>query len=297
MGIFSSIKAHKLEKKRIAEEKRLAAKAAEEARIAEKKRIYRNTKAKVDSYVNELNRQDDEAFSKAVNAHHAYADKRNSKCPHCDSTNVHMEYKRIVGELSGSSSSSGSSSYSHGLLWGSGSSHFNSNGKIDGSLDTIRVMKCSACGHEWEYTDEYFRHSRYYSGKIDLARDIASFMRYLRYILEVEYDPRDIKEKFDSYDEKRADAIDKFWTNIKYDNHMKTMPIEVLWTLSVKYGYELSDYDRKAIWSKKYEEDNWGDYQDVTTYCTKRDEYICEFSNAALHLLEELGFKHMNLTE
>lgn len=286
--VFSDIKKRKIEKQRAEEE-------AEALRIAEQKRIYRKTKEAVDAYIYKIDELDIVAYRKASDFHRQYAHKKNSVCPICGSKKIHEEYKRIVGKLSGNSSCSGYSSYSHGLFYGSGGSSFDGSGKIDGSLDTKRILKCSECGHEWERTNESLPTGEYYSGKINPANDINRFMRHLRYIIEVEFDPKDITEKYDSYEEKRKVEIDRFLDELEYLEYMKDIPIEVLWALTVKYDYHISETTRKVIWSKKFYKDCWGDTIDHTDYGNERDKYICEFSPEAMSLLEELGFKHIDI--
>lgn len=296
MGIISYIKNYKLKKQQLQKEKYRRAEEAKLKQIAEQKQLYRITKQKVDNCLAKLNKQDRDAYNKAYDLHKTYAKKHNSTCPICGSTNVHNEYKRVVGELSGSSSSHGSSSYSHGLFFGSGSSSYNSHGKIDGSLDTVKVLKCSDCNHEWEPISEFLSSLEWYRGKIQLDNDIESFMRRIRFILEVKFDSEDITEEFNSYEEKRSAEINKFWNWIENYEYLKELPIEALWALTVKYSYNIFHYTLEIIWSKKTEIDNWGDYRDCTTDSTKRDAYICEFSPNVINLLEELGFKHIDLT-
>ena len=283
MGLISFIKDYKDKKRRAEEEKRKAEEQREANFIAEQKRIYRLTKTKIDNYIKNLEDQDYAAYQKANESHFEYAKSVNSKCPHCGSFNVHSEYKKIVGELNGNVSSHGTSSYSHGLFSGSSFSSYNSNGKIDGSLDTIQILKCSDCGHEWESVNTFLNRSDYYDGKIDFSMNIKIFMIRILDILEIKYDPKDITEKFDSYEEKRAAEIKRLWEDLKYSReYMKTLPIEVLWFLAVKYDADYINY------LTKNSDSQWWSY-------THYDEYICEFSRRVLILLEELGFKHINL--
>lgn len=290
MGIFNYLKRRKLEKQRIKEE----AKKQEALRITEQKRIYRLTKEKIDEYIRFVHSLERNAYSKAYDLHSKYIKEKNSKCPLCGSKNVHEEYKRIKGELSGSFSGSNSSSYYRGLFYGSGNSSGSSFGKINGALDTIKILKCSECGQEWEPKTD-LSCSSYYAGKIDISEDIGKFMRGIYHILDIKYDPEDITEEFDSYEEKRSAEINNFLESLKRMEYLRELPIEVLWTLSIRHSAEISDHIRRVIWKRKVSYDNWGDICDDTTYSHLRNEYICEFSSKTVSLLEELGFKHIDL--
>lgn len=141
-------------------------------------------------------------------------EKSNSVCPKCNGTNVNDRIKCQQGELNGSFSGSSWSA----LTFGSSESH----GSIIGSLDTNEVNKCNDCQHEWKK----HKHTYTYSGDIikNRLRLVKWHLEDLSAIRNVKFDPEDIKEEYNSLEEKKTamqnklknswkkDGIKEFWS-------------------------------------------------------------------------------------
>jgi hypothetical protein len=104
----------------------------------------------------------------------------------------------------------------YGLLYGSG------NSKIDGNFDTYPVNKCSSCGHEWNIEEVKYKSPE------DIFSHYSSSLPGLLYYkiseyLELSFDEYDIKEKFNSLEEKKEDFCKRVSENKIYKPY-KTLP-------------------------------------------------------------------------
>jgi len=117
--------------------------------------------------------------------------RRNSTCPKCKMNQVNDSFKNITGNLNGSIS--GSSGIFFGDMYG----------RIKGEVKTSAVNKCVYCHHEWLKDDYNFM------SKNDCEERLVNiFFWYLEswkdiYIYIITFDPNDMKEKYNSLEEKR----------------------------------------------------------------------------------------------
>ena len=193
------------------EEKRRAEEAARQAEMLEKKRRYQERKKLICDYLSAYRKEEKEKNELEYEKRKEEAEKKNSKCPKCGSTNVINHIKRTKGEIHGSGTIHGSSSSSYSLFYSSNHSYLSGRSKIDGELDTLPVNKCADCGNEWaiekakyEEPINIFSYSSTYSGQL--------FRRLEEYV-EMQYNPNDVTEECNSLEEKREKYIKNISSN------------------------------------------------------------------------------------
>jgi hypothetical protein len=167
----------------------------------------------------------------------------NSICPKCRSKNVNDRIKRQQGFLNGDISGSSWNA----LTFGSGSL----SGRIHGEMDTNEVNKCNDCEHEWKkYKSPYEGSSACLKGKLE---DVLRLLELNYYANNCEFDPMDLKEEYNSLEEKKA-ALSKEakenWRWREVGDFWKDISIDTVKVLAEKYLY---CYDR-TIFSKYYDE-------------------------------------------
>lgn len=131
-----------------------------------------------------------------------YASRGNSTCPKCKSTKVVNKVSRIKGDIKGEFSGHSN------LLWGE------SSGNIDGKIDTYDVNRCTECGNEWKKEKANF-----YWGYKRVEEKIKQVLWLLEDYHEAEnctFDEDDLKEKYNSLEEKRAALLEKCNTSTRY---------------------------------------------------------------------------------
>ena len=135
-------------------------------------------------------------------------EEKNSVCPKCGSKNVVHKVVRGKGDIHGSGSSSLSGSISGGLFGVGGGIYGSGRSRVDGKYDTYPVNKCKDCEHEWNVEE-----SEHYSTTDDFSHynSIAPgyFYRRIENYFDLEYDPYDEKEQFNSLEEKQQDFFDR----------------------------------------------------------------------------------------
>lgn len=183
-------------------------------------------------------------------------EKHDTVCPKCKSKNVNDRIKRFQGNINGQSSGSGWNALSFG------ESH--SSGYIKGKFDTSEVNKCNDCENEWKKWDgdKYVYKNSVISQKLMSIRLTLSALKDAR---EVKWDKLDLKEKFNSLEEKRTDAL----AQLKDNTWLKTS--KRFWT---NYSLELIE--------KLFEE--FGKGYDLRTW---KECYDYKF------LREDIGLKHI----
>lgn len=167
-------------------------------------------------------------------------EEKNSKCPKCKSKNVNDRIKRFEGKIDGKSS--GYSSAFGGNY---------SSGSIHGTFDTNEVNKCNDCENEWK--KEKITNC-FYSGEIieNQLRIIGQFSRKLKNSRNATWDKNDLKEQYNSLEEKRAamlkDVAECDWAcSIKL--FWSDYPIELIDEMAEE---RLLDYDKRH-WSESYD--------------------------------------------
>lgn len=189
------------------EEKRKQEEAERLALAQEKKRLYQERREKIckwmDSYEDRLSKEAHAEFEKEIEE----AAKVNSTCPKCHSKDVINLIHRTKGELHGKIDGSSSTSHYGGLFSSSSHSHSNTHGEIDGELDTHPVNKCKACGHEWQIVDPEYQG---YDNAFSYYDSISPTQLYHRLdgYLTATFDPYDVKENFNSLEEKRNAEVE-----------------------------------------------------------------------------------------
>lgn len=179
------------------------AKEAERLRIAqEEKRKYQERKSLIDKFLDEDWHRRYRLESEEYNKNKEKAEKRNSVCPTCGSKDIIHNIVRTKGEIHGKGSIDGSGYHSGGLFWSHGSSYISGHSKIDGELDTLPVNKCKQCGHEWNIEEPKWQSIKSEFDAYDT--DHPSYLyRMVKAYYEMTYDPYDVKEEFNSLEEKR----------------------------------------------------------------------------------------------
>jgi hypothetical protein len=199
-------------KRKEREARRLAEAQAERQRYQERKR-------KIDDYLSEFRRNKSAKEWQKYEEEKKKADEINATCPMCHSSNVVHKVVRTKGEVHGRGSSH---SFSSGGLFNHYSSSC-SDLQLDGSLDTLPVNKCNDCGHEWNIMKAERRES------FDPFSSIHSdwvFHAINKYI-ELDFDPYDKTEQYNSLEEKQDAFIKKESSNFYWD-YYREMPRYVL---------------------------------------------------------------------
>lgn len=260
MWPFSYFKKRKEERLRLIEE-------AKQKAIAERKDLYIEHKSYIDEIVqthyNDQRQKRDEYIDKKERSNK----KLNHTCPRCKCNEVIEVFRRPKGELKGSFNSSSSSSYSHSLFSGYGLSSHSANGKIEGSLDTLKVNRCSKCGHEWEKLPEniYPSEINFFPGEEDWDNYATYFINHITRLINKinEFDPNRLDNEFNNVDEIIEDAKDNIWYKA-----VKDWSLELLYYMAftnrsdvrkieeVFNEYEYDDGGEKYIgsFSQEYEE-------------------------------------------
>lgn len=179
----------------------------------------------------------------------------NSKCPNCRHKDIIQVYKRPKGEIHGSLDSHSSHYSSYGLFGGYSGSSSRSKGRLDGSLDTLRVNQCKNCGHEWEIKPESLTifSDDYYYGKVDYKDTIFSILRRVRCLIEDidEFNPSRLDNKYESVDDLLTDKI----KNIKWcaGTTIDILSIELIQYYARKYSYDLT-YRNEILMGYDYDD-------------------------------------------
>lgn len=234
--------------------------AAEKARLeqlAEKKRVYQERKSLIDSFLKDYRSKLDQKEREEYREMKEWVDKRNSKCPKCGSTNVINQIRRTEGEVHGSGKSYTTSSSSHFLFGSSSSFSSGSSSKIDGKLDTLPVNRCRDCGNEWNVEEAHWK-----SIKGELSNDsyqTTSLFNRIKGYLDLEYDPEDIKDKFNSLEEKReAFSKDKpLFTFDFYETLPKYMLDYALWIGMHRYSSDIKSVMYDPMWGVRDDLDEY----------------------------------------
>lgn len=173
---------------------------------------------------------------KSNDARYETCKKLNSRCPKCLSNHVNDRVQRIQGAFSGSIS--GSSSLFGGSIYGSSS----------GKIDTNEVNKCNDCGHEWKKHDYKFSYETD-EFQTQLKNVVWWFTKYVE-LVDCEYDPLDINEKFNSLEEKKIHIqkeFDEYFTAARAKDFWKGISIDTFYMLFDKHMecHYKNDLDKK----------------------------------------------------
>lgn len=238
MWPFSYFKKLKEEKiRRVQEELRLVEEAKQKA-IAERKALYNAHKEYINDIVKAHNEDQAQKRNNYVDKKEKENKEANHKCPRCGCTETIEVFRRPKGELKGSFSSNSSSSYSHGLFSGYGGSSHSSRGDIEGSLDTIKVNRCSKCEHEWEILPEVI-----YSSQVDYFVGEEDWDDYAKYFINdvtilinkiKRFDPNRLDNKFNSVAGIIEDAKDSVWYR-----RVKDWSLELLYYMAYQNKYDI----------------------------------------------------------
>jgi len=233
------IRRKRLEKQKQAEEKRLKKVQEEKERRKIREKVI---KEYLDNYYKEKAKKELEKKKELEEK----IKTTNTICPKCGSEDIINNIKQVKGELHGKGDIHGSSSSS---LFTS-SSYLSGSSKIDGELNTYPVNKCKKCGNEWEIKkidkDDYDFPSVFDSWNCVapgfLFRDVIEY-------IDLEFDPHDVKEKFNSLEEKQKDFCETTSQVLKFYRYYelpKYMIDYLLYTgyLDSHYHYDdLKDYE------------------------------------------------------
>lgn len=196
-----------IKRRRAEKEAKVAAEKAERARLAqEAKRKYQERKALIKDFLDDY---DNKGFAKRSEYFHKEekeAEKYNSTCPKCGSTDVVNHIKRTKGEIHGEGHSSHYSSSSSFLFGHNSYCSSARDSKIDGEIDTLPVNRCNKCGHEWKIKEAKW------PDRTDVFETYDSYepKSLVRHILEyskLNYNPYDVKEECNSLEEMQEKFI------------------------------------------------------------------------------------------
>lgn len=265
MWPFSYFKKRKEEKLRLIEE-------AKQKAIAERKALYNERKSYIDDIINAHQVEEEQKISKQEERIAKENKISNNNCPHCGCTDIIQVYKRTKGEISGSIESNSHSIYSHNFFSGWGSFTHNTNGNIDGSLDTFRINQCKECGHEWERKSDRVTiySSDDYVGKSDwdmYARYFINDIRSLLHRISL-FDPNKLDNKYNSIEEMIDDEKSNFWYR-----KIKSWSLELLYYYAYQNKYKL-----------RFNEEIFAEYE--------YDDGGCKYLGKFQPEIEEMLIKH-----
>ena len=276
MWPFSYFKKRKEEKiKRAQEELKLVEEDKQKA-IAERKALYNKYKSYIDEIIQAHNKDQRQKRDEYIEKKEQDNKKSNHTCPHCNSNKVIEVFRKQKGELKGSFNSNSSSSYSHILFSGCGSSSHSSSGNIEGYLDTLKVNKCSECDYEWEKLPEHIYPSEidYFPGEDDWDSYVTYFIdRVPRLINEINrFDPNRLDNKFNSVEEIIENAKSSTWYQL-----VKDLPLELLYYIAYQNKYYI--FESEKVFAKYNYNDGGQDY--IGSFEPKFEAF----------LIEHFGFK------
>ena len=228
------------------------------AKAKAKRDAYQARKAKIDSwhqsYWSKQYDKKEDAYKEALKE----AEKKNSVCPKCGSTNVVNHIRRNKGELHGEGEISGGFSLFGGSVYG----HSN----IDGKLDTLPVCKCNDCGNEWylevpqkKKTDDEF--DSYYSSNPE--RLVSHIHEYL----SMRFNPKDLDETCNSLEEKREEFVKRWNSGWPFDLY-RTCP---------RYMIDVAVWEgMHSYWKKDELESIFGYDEDLDQYSYRMSDKLWE---------------------
>ena len=276
MWPFSYFKKLKEEKIRKAQEELRLAEEAKQKAIAKRKTLYNTYKEYIDDIVKAHNKDQAQKRNNYIDKKEKENKESNHKCPRCGCTETIEVFRRQKGELNGSFSSKSSSSYSHGLFSGYGESSHSSGGSIKGSLDTLKVNRCTKCENEWEILPEVI-----YPSQIDFFVGEEDWDTYAKYFINdvttliykiKKFDPNQLDNKFNSVDEIIEDTKNDIWYR-----RVKDWSLELLYYMAYQNKYDI----RKE--EKVFAEYNYND---------GGQDYLGSFEpKFEAFLMEHFGFK------
>jgi len=121
----------------------------------------------------------------------------NSTCPSCKGKNVSKRFKKFEGKINGSTHGYSSSALTFGSGYLSGS--------IRGDFDTKEINKCNDCENEWEIAK--FMYTTIADEKDRLARLLVYYLKNYHEAENVNYNPYDIGERYNSLEEKQTELF------------------------------------------------------------------------------------------
>lgn len=237
-----------------------------------KKIAYQERKAKIKAWHNDYYHQQDEVAYKKYAAEKDRVNKTNSTCSRCGSTNVINHIRRTKGSLHGEGNLSG------GFFLGCGGIHGES--EINGHLDTLPVNKCADCGNEWQIEEirgkETLDNFNTYS-----SREPQELIEVVVNYLELKYDPKDVKDTYNSLEEKKQ-AFIKRHSSDWYFKTYRTAPRYMI-EYAVFHGLE------RMYWQSHYKFD---EASEVFDFSKKQDEYSYVLPNKVWKLIKTIiGWK------
>lgn len=280
MWPFSYFKKLKEAKIRRAEEELRLAEEAKQKAIAERKASYNTRKEYINELVTTHNKEQAQKRNNHIDKKEKENKEANHKCPRCGCTETIEVFRRPKGELNGSFSSSSSSSYSHSACLftsrGYGESSHSSRGDIKGSLDTLKVNRCTKCEHEWEILPEVIYPSQvdYFFGEEDWGTYAKYFINDVTRLIHKieEFDPNQLDNKFNSVDEIIEDAKNDIWYK-----KVKDWSLELLYYMAYQNKYDI-----------RREEEVFAEYN----YNDGGQDYLGSFEpKFEAFLMEHFGFK------
>lgn len=261
MWPFSYFKKLKEEKIRKAQEEFRLAEEAKQKAIAERKTLYNTYKEYIDDIVTTHNKDQAQKRNNYIDKKEKENKESNHKCPRCGCTETIEVFRRSKGELNGSFSSSSSSSYSHSACLftsrGYGESSHSSRGDIKGSLDTLKVNRCSKCENEWEILPEVI-----YPSQVDFFVGEEDWDTYAKYFINDvttliykigKFDPNQLDNKFNSIDEIIEDAKNDLWYR-----RVKDWSLELLYYMAYQNKYDIRK--KEEVFDEYHYNDGGQDY-------------------------------------
>ena len=221
---------------------------------AEKKKAYQERKKMIIDFLSNYRKELQEKSYKRYAEKKKEADEKNSTCPRCGSKNVVHKITRTKGEIHGEGTSSSYGSLGGSIFGVSGYLSGNGHSTIDGELDTLQINRCKDCEEEWNI--EEVEESLHYGDVFCNYDSFAPGFLYRRVeeYYEMKYDPKDVKNEFNSLEEMHEDFFNRYSNSYYFDDYKKVPRYMIDYALYkgfTEHYYGLEDLNKKLFNYKK----------------------------------------------
>lgn len=150
------------------------------------KRLYQDTVKILEGKINN-------EYHKRKSSDIEFANRINNKCPKCEYEFIIDKISQIKGDINGSING-------YSSLFGG-----NVSGSVHGSIDTLEINKCPKCNHEWKK----YKPNGYFESTDDKINQLVWLLSSNNDYKNCKFDNKDINEKYNSFQEKKDDLLDK----------------------------------------------------------------------------------------
>lgn len=239
------IKARKERKEKEQKEKE----ALELLEAAERKKAYQDRKERILSYLTKYDNEIEEKCNEEYEKEKKEAEEKNSTCPRCGSRNVVHKITRTKGEIHGNGTSSSFGSIGGNLFGIDGYVSSYGHSTIDGELDTLQINRCKDCEEEWNI--EEVEKPSSYSAFCSYSSYAPGFLfRRIEDYYEMKYDPRDVKNEFNSLEEMRDNFLKRYSLSWYFQDYKKAPRYMIEYALfkgMTEHYYTLENLDKNLF--------------------------------------------------